>query len=58
MLEMHLIEPGFTYSSCEPFTKKKEQNSITGDSIYTYENELHKACFQHDMAYGDFKDLP
>ena len=20
-------------------------------------NELHKACFQHDMAYGDFKDL-
>ena len=58
MLEMHLIEPGFTYSSCEPYTKNKEQNSITGDSIYTYENELHKACFQHDMAYGDFKDLP
>ena len=22
------------------------------------ENELHKGCFQHDMAYGDFKDLP
>ena len=20
-------------------------------------NELGKACFQHDMAYGDFKDL-
>ena len=20
-------------------------------------NELDKACFQHDMAYGDFKDL-
>ena len=20
-------------------------------------NELNKACFQHDMAYGDFKDL-
>ena len=19
--------------------------------------ELHKACCQHDMAYGDFKDL-
>ena len=23
----------------------------------TYENELDKACFQHDMACGDFKDL-
>ena len=24
---------------------------------YIYKNELDKACFQHDMAYGDFKDL-
>ena len=23
-----------------------------------YQNELDKTCFQHDMAYGDFKDLP
>ena len=23
-----------------------------------YQNELDKACFQHDMTYGDFKDLP
>ena len=22
-----------------------------------YKNELDKACFEHDMAYGDFKDL-
>ena len=29
----------------------------TGDSRYIYRNELDKACFQHDMAYGDFKDL-
>ena len=29
----------------------------TGDSKYIYQNELHKVCFQHDMAYGDFKDL-
>ena len=29
----------------------------TGDSRYIYENELDNACFQHDMAYGDFKDL-
>ena len=26
-------------------------------SIELYSNELDKACFQHDMAYGDFKDL-
>ena len=29
----------------------------TGDSRYIYQNELDKVCFQHDMAYGDFKDL-
>ena len=29
----------------------------TGYSKYIYQNELDKACFQHDMAYGDFKDL-
>ena len=29
----------------------------TGDTSYIYENELDKACFQDDMAYGDFKDL-
>ena len=29
----------------------------TGDTSYIYKNELDKACFQHDMAYGDFKDL-
>ena len=25
MLEMHLKQPGFTYSACGPFTKKKER---------------------------------
>ena len=29
----------------------------TGDTNCIYKNELDKACFQHDMAYGDFKDL-
>ena len=29
----------------------------TGDSRYIFQNELDKACIQHDMAYGDFKDL-
>ena len=60
MSEMHLRQPGFTYSACGPFTKNKERIKKfkqTGDSRYIYKNELHKACLQHDMAYGDFKDL-
>ena len=27
------------------------------DSTYIYQNELEKAWFQHDMAYGDFIEL-
>ena len=27
-----------------------------GDSQRIYQNEPDKTCFQHDMAYGDFKD--
>ena len=37
--------------------KKEKKNSETGDSRYIYQNELNKACFQHDMAYRNFKDL-
>ena len=57
---MHLKQSGFTYSARKPFTKNKERIQKfkeTGDSRYIYKNELDKACFQHDMAYGDFKDL-
>ena len=58
--EMHLRQPGFTYSACEVFTKNKEKIQKfkeTGDTNDIYKNELDKACFQHDMEYGDFKDL-
>ena len=27
MPEMHLRQPGFTYSACEPFTKNKKKNT-------------------------------
>ena len=60
MPEMHLKQPAFTYSACGAFTKNKERiqkSKETGDSRCIYKNELDKACFQHDMAYGDFKDL-
>ena len=60
MPEMHLRQPTFTYSACGPFTKNKERIQKfqeAGDTSYIYKNELNKACFQHDMAYGDFKNL-
>ena len=58
--EMHLKQPGFTYSACGPFTKNKEKIQKFKETIDTssiYKNELDKTCFQHDMAYGDFRDL-
>ena len=60
MPEMHLEQPGFTYSASGPFTKNKERIQKfkeTGDTNYIYKNEIDKPCFQHDMTYGDFKDL-
>ena len=54
---MHLRQPGFTCSNCRPFTKNEERIKKfkeTGDSRCIYQNELDKACFQHEMAYGDF----
>ena len=60
MAETHLKQPGFAYSPCGPFTKNKEKIQKfkeTGEANYIYKNELDKACFQHDMTYGDFKDL-
>ena len=60
MPEMHLRQPGFTYSACGPFTKNTERIQKfkeTGYSRYIYQTKLDKACFQHDMGYADFKDL-
>ena len=60
MPEMHLRQPQFTYSACGPFTKHKQRIQKfkkTGDISYIYKNELDKACFAHDAAYSDSKDL-
>ena len=60
MPEMHLRQPRFVYSACGPFTRHKErikEFKRTGDTRYIYRNELDKACFQHDSAYVDHKDL-
>ena len=60
MPEMQLKQPGFTYSACGPFTKNKERIEKfmqTGNTDFIHKNELDKACFQHDIAYGKSKDL-
>ena len=62
--EMYLKQTGFTacgpFSGCGPFTKNKERIQKfkeTGDTNYIYKHEVDKACFQHDMTYGEFKYL-
>ena len=60
MPEIHLKQRGFTYSAWGQFTKNKEKIQKfkeTGETKCIYINELDKACFQHDMAYGNFKYL-
>ena len=53
MLEIHLKQPGFTYSVCVPFTKSKKRIQKlmqTGETNCIYKNDL-------DMAFGNYKDL-
>ena len=66
MPEMHLRQfaalgkAGFTYSTCGLFTKNKERVKRfmqTGDTWYIYQNTLDEVSFQHDMAYGSYRDL-
>ena len=60
MSEIHLRQPQFTYRACGPFTKHKQiiqKFKETGDTNYIYKNELGKACFAHNAAYSDSKDL-
>ena len=50
----------FTYNACGPFTKNKERIKKfmqSGNTDFIYKNELDKAYFQHDIAYGKSKDL-
>ena len=59
MPEMHLRQPGVIYAACGPFTKNKERIEKfmqTGNTDVIYRNELDTACFQHDMAYGKWKN--
>ena len=49
-----------TTTACGPFTKNKERIKKimqTGNTDFIYRNELDKACFNYDMAYGKSKYL-
>ena len=60
MPQLHLKQTGFTYSACGPFTKHRERIQKFRETVklkYLYRNELDKACFTHDAAFSDSKDL-
>ena len=59
--ELYLKQPGFTNSTCGPFTKYRKRIhkfTETGNLKHLYRNELVKACFAHDAAYSERKNLP
>ena len=60
IIEMHLRQPGFTYSACGRFTKHRGgilKIRETGNFSCSCRNELDKACFSNDASYSNSKDL-
>ena len=58
--ELHLKQPGFTYSACEAFTKHHERIQKfreTGNLKHLYRNKLGKSRFAHYAAHFHSKDL-
>ena len=64
-MEKHLClkwkrQPGFIYSTYESFAQNRERVEKfrkTGNLTYVYQNELDNACFAHDVAYFENKNL-
>ena len=60
MPQLHLKQPGFTYSACGTFTKHLERIQKfreTGNLKHLCRNKLGKAYFAPDATYSDSKDL-
>ena len=60
MPQTHLRQHDVTYSACGPFRKNKERIKEfmqIGNTDFIYKNEVDKASFHLDMAYGKRKDL-
>ena len=61
MSEMHLRQPGSTYSAWGAFTKSERNNKKfkeKGNASYIYQNELKKSCFEHHIVHRDCKGFP
>ena len=59
MPELHLKQPGFTYSACGLLTKNHERIQKfreTGNLKHLYRNKFVEACFTHDATYCDSKE--
>ena len=60
MPELHLKQPGFTDGACESFTKYRERIKRfreTGNLKLLKRNQLDRACFAHNAAYSNSKDI-
>ena len=58
--ELHLKQPGFTYSACGPFNKHRERIQTfreTGNLKHLYRTKSDRTCYAHDSAYSDSNDL-
>ena len=52
MPEMHLNQPGFTYSACGPFTKNKEFKNLKKQEIHTsYIYKMNLIRFAFNMIW-------
>ena len=58
MPELHLKRPGSTYSAFQQFTKHRERiQKLRENKNNLFRKEFDKACFAHNAAYSDTKDL-
>ena len=55
---LHTIRKLIEYS-LKNFCKSNVYSYCFWDiAVHNYQNKLDNACFQHDIAYGNFEDLP
>ena len=51
MPEMHLKQPGFTYSACGPFTKNKEFKNLKKQEIQAIFTKMNLIRFVFNMIW-------
>ena len=56
MPELHLRQPGFTYSAYG-HRERIQKFRKTDNLLHIYKDKLDKACFAHDAAHANSKYL-